>query len=719
MNPKSKIQNPKSEDPYKYFKIEAEELVESLTKGLLSLEKRSEDPEIVKELFRYVHTLKGAANVIKLPHISKVAHRAEDRLALFRDEEKKVTPEDITLLLDAVAVLGEMVEAVKAGQPEDSVDTSQILRRLKGEESLKLKAQSSTEDKTSKVPAEPPQSEIGTIQNPKSKIQNRKSGRRATDKQQLLRIELTKMDRLTNLSNEILINHGRLKDIVETLEEAAKRSNKKGLLDKRLEAAFSDLGKGLDRSGAFSEEMNEIVMKTRLVSVAGHVYLFEKMVRDLGVENSKEVTFSVKGENLLLDRSLMEQVREPIYHMLRNCVIHGLEPATERAENGKDPSGAILLKFEKAGNNVRITCEDDGRGMDPETIRRIALSKGLVDPKSVDNMSDQDVLYLILNSGFSSVDILTESAGRGVGLDVVKNCASSLGGSLDIESEKGRFARFILTLPLSVNMIDVFMVDVLGQMLLLPLKNVLETRLIEESEISSEAGKDVIGFDGMPVSLVHLGDVLGLEAKESNRKKKRVVLVKGNKEILALIVDGFGGIKTILLKPLAGSQEKIRCVNAATILENGDPAFVLDIKGIFERITEIPTKREGKQLEATPPSVLVVDDSLTTRTLIDGILKGERYLVRLAKSGEEALDILENESFDLAMLDVEMPGINGFELAQKIRESPKDGDTPIVILSSRGGDADKRRGIEVGANAYIVKGAFDQGAFLETVKSLI
>ncbi len=690
-------------DLYKYFKIEAEELLEKLTKGLLALEKMPEDRDLVDELFRYAHTLKGAANMVKLPAISKVAHKAEDLLSLFRDQKQKATSEDISLLLEAVTEINRMVEAVKEGRPVDSVNASAILERLSHRESRGNDHRS--EEGTRKTV----QSHEESVQRPKRETQN----------QETLRMRAEDLDRLTDFSNENLINYKGLRAVAEDLRVIAKNAEGDGPAKRRLENAVNYLGKNLDRSAPLAREMNDIIMEIRLVSVSSYSHLFEKAVRDLRVETGNKISFSLEGGDLLLDRSLLEQIKEPIYHMLRNSIIHGLESPAEREQKGKSVSGEICLKFEKAGDFVRIYCRDDGRGLDPEAIKQVALEKSLIDKKTADEISDQAALYLVLKSGFSSAKLITELAGRGVGMDVVKSISSSLGGNVDIASEKGVFTRFTLTLPLSINMIDVFMVEVSGQNLLLPMKNMLETRLIEDSDILSEAGKAVIQFNGSPVDIVHLAHILDLEVKENTRRWSKAVLVKGNKEKMALIVDGFIGKKTILIKPLEGLQKEIGCVRSSTILENGDPAFVLSIVNIFKRVMDIPAKKVEGKPEQRAPSVLVVDDSLTTRTLIDGILKGEGYSVRLAQSAEEALHILEKNSFDLALVDVEMPGMNGFELAQNIRTNPKDGDIPIVILSSLASDSDKRRGIEVGANAYIVKGSFDQASFLETVESLI
>ncbi len=713
-------------DPYKYFKIEAEEIVENLTKGLLALEKKPKDEDLIKDLLRHAHTLKGAANVVKLPRISQIAHKTEDMFALFIDQKKESTQKDVTLLLDAVTVIGEMVEALKDGRSENSVDTSIILDKLEGRTCFEPEnfasgpdnSMSNKDFESGKMDDQNKISHKSKIEAADTSESTTTTGRRVSDQQQTLRIEASQIDLLTNLSNEILINHLRLKDLVENLRKMTKQSGKNEFFHKQLENTVNALEQGVDRTGAFSEEMNDKIMQTRLISVKSYTYLFERAVRDLAAETDKKIDFSIQGDNFLLDRSILEQIKEPIYHMLRNSVIHGMEPDWERKESGKETTGAIVLKFEKAGSFVQITCQDDGRGLDSEKIKAIAVEKNLIDPGIVSTISDKDAFYLILKSGFSSARRLTELSGRGVGLDVVKNRVLAQGGSLDIESEKGKFTRFTLTLPLSANIVDTLMVEVSGQNLMLPLKYVLKTELVEETEIATEAGKKVIPNNGSPVPLIPLADILSLTPKNNNKRLK-TVFIKANVETVGLIVDDFKGIKSILLKPIEGQLKKIEYVSFSTILENGDPALVFNIDEIFNRIKKIPERETEQKPETSPPDILVVDDSLTTRTLIDGILKGEGYSVLLAHSGEEALGILEKDSIDLAIVDVEMPGMNGFELSQKIRQNHKDKDVPIVILSSLASDTDKRKGIEVGANAYIVKGAFDQETFLETVESFI
>jgi two-component system, chemotaxis family, sensor kinase CheA len=724
-------------DKYKYFIIEAEEILADLTKSLLDLDKNFDNPGLIKTIFRYTHTLKGAASMVKLTAFSSLAHKMEDRLADLRDKKKDVGHGDITLLLGAVTALEEIFRAIQKGDSEECVDLSKILKSLDNEsnniifppEIKKI----GTDIKTG----------IKTTHSTKTQaVKNSKKSKKKHDSHETIRIPAQDMNKLSDMASEIRISHRGLRKNMEDLfkvvskykkiEQMYSEKNSGKIIETcaELNKQFSDMllfmEQGFDRASSFSCEMDEVIMKTRLMSVQSYAWYFEKAVHDIAVETGKSINFVIKGKNLFLDRSLLEHIKEPVYHLIRNSIIHGVESVQERKTAGKDPQSSIRLLFERQNQSVKIICIDDGRGLDLEKIKKSALKKSLINKNQADDMSDSDVKSLILQSGLSTGNILTQLSGRGVGMDVIKNSVSVLNGTLDIDSKKGQFTRFKLTLPLSISIADAFMVTCAGQNLLIPLKFVKETRLLDLSEISSEAGRKVISFNGSPISLVSLADILGI-AKADNHlinnlksnKKLKIVIIKGNVDIAAIIVDSFGGIRSILQKPLTGQLGEIKSAQYSTILENGDPAFILNLLYIFDFIKGMPATVEAHESESPSLSILVTDDSLTTRTLISTILKKEGFHVTLSTSGEETLEILEKDSFDLFLNDVEMPGINGFELSEKIRRNKKHKDTPIIILSSLASDDDKQQGIEVGANAYIVKSRFDQEIFLETILSLI
>ena len=761
------------EDELKYFKIEAEEVLENMTKDVLELEKSIDNPDLIKRLFRYAHTLKGSASVVKLPVFSSLFHLVEDMLSGFQNKHP-IKPEGITLLLDAISVSGEIVDALKMGQPEKMVDISNIFNCLTTYvNNMSTPTRPSQQFSTSYI--KPPKKVLPDTSNASinksfenqrpfsknektndqksipltqpEKITNQKSRQTQTDKipetslsddvtmetgekknePVNVRIKSQDLDRLTDLSNELLINYARMKDIMEHIRHSF--LNRKNIIEttgnqtlKECEMELEKLENGLERGKLFSKEMSDIIMTARLISIKDRKYYFQKMVRDLSLTTNKPVEFIMKGEELLIDRDLFDRIREPIYHLIRNSIIHGIEIPSERVQQKKNETGSIQLVFEKKGDFLHIQCIDDGCGLDPNKIKNIAKQKNIFTNKVIDEMTDKEALSLIFASGFSTAESISELAGRGVGMDIIKSTITSLGGFLNISSTINQFTCISMTLPGSVNLIDTFMVQVSNHQLLFPLKNVVETRIIDEKDLSYEAGVKVILYQKSPVPLIHLGKLLGLSDNENYLLSKlNVMIVKDNDNIVAFIIDQFGGKKESIVKPLEGALKSIKHLRSSTILENGNPAFVVNVGHIIEQIKgsnhseislEIDTSFENSK-------ILLVDDSLTTRTLLCGILETSGYVVKTASSGEEALAMIHEQLYDLILTDVEMSGMSGFELSKKIRKLPEYTEIPIIILTSLSNDSDKRKGIDVGANAYIVKSSFDKKLFLDTVESLI
>jgi chemotaxis protein histidine kinase CheA len=556
---------------------------------------------------------------------------------------------------------------------------------------------------------------------------------RAAAAPETIRILDADLDRLSRLTNEIHIHHGRLKSAAAALAGTVRR---KGLSlrgtakNRRRQAAGNEPGAPVERdtelleqqihsAAELSREMTDVIKQMRLTPVESMAHRFEKAVRDLGLETGKTIDFAIAGRDLYLDRALLDQVKEPLFHLLRNSVIHGIETTGERQHRSKAPGGSIKLTFAKDRGGVRISCEDDGRGLDAQTIRQKAIDIKMIDADAAVAMTDDEALHLVLRSGLSLATGLTQLAGRGVGLDVVKDCVNRLGGALEIASAKGRFTRFTMTLPLSIDTIPVFAVRTARQRLLIPLQNMLATRLVAPAQIAHAAGKPVIEFNDAPIALIPLADLLDIETPSAPSKWRRAVIVKANIDTAALWVDALEGRKEIIPQPLNGRLAKIAHLQAAAILEDGDPAFVLDVPGILETIKALPLRKKAHMQDRPGHAVMVVDDSLTSRRLIERMLSAEGYRVVAAGSGDQALELMEIDDVDLFVVDIEMPGLDGFELSQRIRGNRRYRAAPIIILSTRGSDADKQKGLAVGANAYIVKGTFDQEEFLATVGSLM
>jgi chemotaxis protein histidine kinase CheA len=713
------------EDELKYFKIEAEEILENMTKDLLALEKEIDNPNLINDLFRYAHTLKGAASVFNLRVTSSLFHMMEDILSVIR-KSKVIQSDDITLLLEAVSVSEDILDALKHGQSENDIDTLTIFKKLEAHVNKQVKEIIKTPDVahsvknnhvndnnhcTKKIVCLKSKDIKQSIDHPVNHLNTKSDPVN-------IRIESQDIDRLTNLSNELLINNARMKDILSQIKQI---SNPRKSPDSFFENEIEKLESSMERGHIFLKEISDIIMTARLIAIGNRKFFFEKVVRDLSVKINKRVNFTLTGEDMLIDRDLFENLREPLYHILRNSLIHGIESNDHRIQKKKNITGSIKLVFEKKGDLLHIQCIDDGRGLDPEKIKSTAKEKHIYNHAIIDEMTDQEALSLIFAPGFSTAENITELAGRGVGMDIIKNTITNLGGFIQLESRIDQFTNISFTLPGSVNLIDTFMVSVSNHNLLFPLKNVAETRIVSQSEIFYEAGSKVIMFNHLPVPLIPLSHLLQIEEHTTNRKKINVIIIKDQQNCAALIIDSFSGKKESIVKPLEGELKRIKHLRSSTILENGLPAFVINVAHIFEKIRITPGKNDAVQasIQETPVNILVVDDSLTTRTLITNILHEKGYNVISAKSGKEAMELMSTNSFQLVVTDIEMPEMDGFELSMNIRSIDACENIPIIIVSSLSDDSMKRKGIEVGANAYIVKNNFDKNNFLYTVESLI
>ena len=759
------------EDELKYFKIEAEEILENMTKDLLALENENDNFELINNLFRYAHTLKGAASVFNLRVTTSLFHLMEDMLSIIR-KSKIIHSDDITILLDAVSTSEDIVDALKKGKSENEIDTLAIFQKLnahvkqqekestiKSSDLLKTNYVTKSNIKTGSSPSknndtepskrttiEPskkaviePSKNTDTESLKKTAIEPlknidieplKKTDIEPSEKKTVsslstkadsvnVRIKSHDIDRLTNLSNELLINNARMKDIMSDIKRFT--SNEKSI-GKLCENEIEKLENSMERGHIFLKEISDIIMTARLIAIGNRKFFFEKIVRDISVKINKKVTFTLTGEDMLIDRDLFENLREPIYHILRNSLIHGIETNDKRIQKKKNEIGSIKLVFKKKGDLLHIQCIDDGRGLDPEKIKKTAKEKKIYTHSIIDEMTDQEALSLIFAPGFSTAKDITEFAGRGVGMDIIKSTITNLGGFIQLESKVNQYTNITITLPGSVNLIDTFMVRVAKHNLLFPLKNVAETRIVSHEEISYEAGSKVIIFNSLPVPLLHLSNLLQIENQSKDAMKFNVIIIKDQRNFAALIIDEFFGKKESIVKPLEGAIKKIKHLRSSTILENGHPAFVINVANIFEQITSQSRKEISattESIQKSPDNILVVDDSLTTRTLISNILNEEGYVVKSAKSGKEAIEYISLYSFQLIVTDIEMPEMDGFELSQKIRSIDAYENIPIIILSSLSDDTIKRKGISVGANAYIVKSNFDKHNFLNTVESLI
>ncbi|MDY6875184.1 MAG: hybrid sensor histidine kinase/response regulator [Chloroflexota bacterium] len=502
---------------------------------------------------------------------------------------------------------------------------------------------------------------------------------------------------------------------------------------KTLATRVGELWRGFSRDALHlsrvTTDLGEDVMKVRMLPVSTVFDAFPRMVRDLSRERGKEIDLQIKGAETELDRKVLEEIKDPLLHVLRNAVDHGIESPEERVKAGKPRTGAITLRAFQKGNNIVIEVSDDGAGINIGKVKRAALKAGVIGPDDVETMSDDEAMRLIFFSGVSTSSIVTDVSGRGVGMDVVRKNVEALHGHVDIDSRPGQGTNTTLVLPLTLATTQELLVQVGDQIYGIPISAVERIRRIHMQDISTVEGKEAIVVDDDPISLVYLADVLALsrQGEEARLDQKMPVVILGaGKRRIAFLVDGVVGQQESVVKSLGKQLSRVRNVTGATTLGTGQVIMTLNpsdlIKsagGMAGKTTVVARINQTRAKEIQRPTILVVDDSLTTRNLEKNILEMAGYEVMVATDGVEALSILQSDGCDLVVSDVLMPRMDGFEFTTAVRGNPGLKEIPVILVTSLEKRDDRERGIEVGADAYIVKSTFDQANLLQTIEQLI
>lgn len=682
--------------PTKYLDIflkEAEEHLGSLQKRLLVLEKEPENKVLIHDLLRNAHTLKGSARMLGFEDISQIAHRMEDFLKEMEDGERAVDSKGVDLLLQGTDAISRMTAAMAKGE-ESPINLESFLQAFEHGES--------TADAIKENQSQEAGTQIDTV-----------------------RASVKTLDTLVNLLGELIINKKRFEDKTLDLKELCRSAGESVPLD-RVKEFHRNLEEDVLYLGFIIQELHAEAMALRMLPLKTITDGYVRMVRDLSKSQGKEIDFQIIGDHIEVDRMLLENLKPMFLHMLTNAVDHGIELPDERIARGKPATGKITLTARHEGNSVVVEIRDDGAGMDPHKIKQTALRRGVIDKEEAEMLRDDEALYLTLRQGFSTSEIVTDISGRGVGMDVVKMNIEKVKGNLVLKSEVGVYTEVLLQLPLTLAVIDALIVSCSDQQYAIPLSFVQETVKIRAEDISTVAGKDVITVRSTTVPLMSLASILGLPEQKSliAGGKVSAVILKQRDQTVACIIDRNNGTSEIVVKGLGGQLKRVRHTFGATILGDGNPALILDVPDIFstsEGLSTVGLRRKihESQAHVSRGTVLVVDDSITTRTMEKSILVAHGYNVTIAVSAEDALEKVAAASFDLIISDVEMPGLNGFELTAQLRSMDEYRDVPVIIVSSLSKDEHKRKAIEAGAQAYIVKGAFEQGTLLDTVESLI
>jgi two-component system chemotaxis sensor kinase CheA len=707
------------------FRAEAREHLDTLTRNLLMLERglrADQAAGVLEETYRATHTLKGAARSVDRTDIEAVCRACESVL-------RPLARGGVAPGLDVVRALGRAVDGiVRILDAGDRSAAAELVRHLESE------TRNAVRPDAAPVPAQPAPREP--------------SAPSAAPVPETLRVATARLDTLLLHAEEMLAPRlaaaervAEVRSLLHAISDCRRSSaaaSKSAAVDReasgsvamalgKVEAQARELLGRLvhdDRSlAAGVDALDAGARQLRMSPAATVLDLFPAMARDLARQQGKEIDWVGLGAELEVDRKVLEAIKDPLIHLARNAVDHGIEPPDERARAGKPRRGRIAIALAPAeGGRVEIRVEDDGRGIDPARVRAAAVRCGVASPEEVEALTDEQALRLVYASGLTTSPMITDLSGHGLGLAIVRQRVEGLGGELRLTSGVGEGTTVSMVLPATVASFRGLLVSAGGLLFLLPTDAIERAVRVDPREVRMAEGRETILRGDEPVALARLAALLGLpcpEEPEGARDWLHCVVLRSGPDRLAVAVAEVLGEREVLVKPLRPPLGRVPHVSGAGLLGSGQLALILRPADLFASARE-PARpaRPAAAPKERALRVLVVDDSITTRTMEKNLLEAAGYEVSVAVDGAEAWTQLKTEPVDLVVSDLDMPRMDGFELTLRIRADQALSDLPVVLVTALESREDKERGVEVGANAYVVKSSFDQSSLLEIIRRL-
>ncbi len=749
--------NTKSNDFFKRlletYKVEAEEHLTAISSGLLELEKNPPDgmkQNLLETVMREAHSLKGASRAVNMFDAASVCQSLENVLSAAKKGGLNLTAEMYDLLHQTVDSLTGLISNQSSETDIQSSDTSLSFIEKLEELLTQHHEQGSTKEISTYTP-EPEADLTRKIEAQTEEIKEKYSASKTTVRIAASRLDslLLQIEDLLNPKLTYLQRTSELREILTEVlhwqKELAKRKpdssngeknqfnqfwewNGENIrsVNRKLNSLLKNIKQDNYTLDIMINNLLDDIKKIMLVPFSYLFDLFPKAVRELSRSLGKEVNLKISGDNLEIDRRILDELRDPLIHIIRNSIDHGIESPETRKSKDKPETGTIsILIDQKGGNKIEIVIEDDGRGIDPDSAFRSALKNKIVTEGESKKLTEQEKLLLIFQSGVSTSEMITDISGRGLGLAIVKEKIEKLGGTLSLQSIVGKGTKFSILLPLSFATIRGLIVWVKDSEFVIPTFNVEKAVRIDRKEVSTVENKEVIQIEKIIFPFIELSKALGLSGNNRGMEDENisVLILSAIDKKIAVKVDAILYEQEILVKSLGKQLIRVKNIAGATVLGNGKIAPVINVSDLIKSTFKTPSSLKGKDKAAVKPQdlkpILVVEDSITARTLLKNILDTAGYKVKTAVDGIDALTALKTEEFALVISDVEMPRMNGFDLTAKIRSEKKLSDLPVILVTSMGTREHKEKGIDVGANAYIVKSSFDQGNLLEAVRRFI
>ena len=728
------------------YKVASADHLEKLEQGLLSLEQQPNDSSILDGLLRETHSLKGDSRMLGVEEAEMLVHQMEELLNEVKNNETILSGDLCDRLYLGVDAVKKIATEAVTGEPS-GVSTFHVMAQLMGAEEAEEAEEEAEAEETLLIPTNETQPKTTSI--PSEQIET-------------VRVDFPKLDALMTQAGELLVTKLRLErrneDVAQLFQlwenwnrDYALNRQLLTQLDSKLTVEERDkLAKQESQERQYLEQFGSLVTtlknlvqedNTRLDTVANKLEtgirnlrllplstifnLFPRMVRDLSKQLGKEIALTIEGEDISVDKRILEEIKAPLTHIIRNAIDHGIETPQERIASNKPQKAQLLLKGSQNNSRIIIEVIDDGRGLDLEKIGVTALKRQVCTEPELLAMTPQQIQSLIFAPGFSTRSEVSEISGRGVGLDVVRENVERLKGTVEVESTWGMGCKFQLSVSTSLSTIYVLIVEINHRPYGIPIDYVEKMILVAPEQIFQVEGSPTILWEEKPLSVAWLRDLLELESTEqilAHQQKIPCIIISIGSEKLGVFADKLLEQQNVILKPQSKLLRKIPNISGATILSSGEVCMILEPKDLLQ------TTFTGKAVDSltilskitTKPHILLVEDSIPIRTQVRRILISAGYDVTVAVDGLEGFNTLQaNKNFDAIVSDVEMPNLTGLEMTTRIRKYAEYDEIPIILVTTLATEVDKRRGAEAGANAYLTKGDFDQTLLLNTLRRLI
>jgi two-component system chemotaxis sensor kinase CheA len=717
------------------FRIEASEHLQAIGIGLLQLEKITEPAEqlpVIETVFRAAHSLKGAARAVELTDIESVCQSLENLFAAWKRRESTPTQSALDTAHEAV---NRMSEAIGA---EMSAARSAV----------------ATQPSDAQVAPKPPTPPAAGPEPETVRVSVSSLDARLVEAEEMLSAKLSAGQRAVDLSalaaefDPWRKEWERVAPQARALRRPANGAAANGcssassLVDffdwthdylRSLETKVITLRRSAEEDhlvvSKLVDDLLENSKKLLMLPLATLGTLLPKVVRDLCRDQGKSAALTLCGEDVQIDKRILEELKDPLIHILRNCVDHGIETPEARRRAGKPSRAAITLVVRAVdGNQVELAVSDDGAGIDVENLKAAAVRRGIIAAEAAERLSDHDALALVFEADLSTSPLITEVSGRGLGLAIVREKTEKLGGRVALDSHRGEGTTLRMTLPLTLATSRGVLVECAQRLFVVPTSQVERVMQFKRADVLTVEGRDTLSLNERAIALVDLADVLQLppaKGEETSSETTPALVLGTGEQRLAFSVDAVLGEQEVLIRRLAKPLSRVRNIAGATVLGSGEVAPILNVQDLLKSARHVgAARRSDATVAAAAPAdesrtkVLVAEDSITSRMLLKGILESAGYNVKTAVDGMEAFTALRSERFDVVVSDVEMPRLNGFDLTARIRGDRALSELPVVLVTALESREDRERGVDVGANAYLVKSSLDQSNLLEALRRL-